>query len=123
MSKKKKYGAAEPLVGIAERINKEAKAENENFAFDPFTIIAIINVIIGLIRIIMECRKNREEAKGMIRKPGIIAKYIMKREIRKSFPASERRCVYNAMLKVCSNLTDAELHSGFDYVEKELKNK
>lgn len=107
-------------IQIAERMAHRVRDEDDNFSIDPLTIIALINVIIGLVRIIIECRKNREDAKGMIRKPGIIARYLMKREIRKQFPAEHRRAIYKAMLEVGPSLTDKEVDSVFNYVNKEL---
>lgn len=111
------------LVSVANKIATTANAKDKNFSIDPFTIIAIINVIVGLIRIIMECRKRRDQAKAIIRKPGILARFIMRREIRKNFPPSQRKSLYDAMLVVSSSLSDKELDDSLDLIEWELNQK
>lgn len=108
------------IITVAGRIAANVKAKDDNFAIDPFTILAIVNVLIGIIRMVMECRSNREQAKKIIRKPGVIARYLMRREIKKHFPPHERRGVYSAMLSITSSLSEKEIDKSFDLVEKEL---
>ncbi len=123
MSKQKRYAEEEKLINIAEKIAASANAKDENFGFDPFTIIAIINIIIGITRIIIECRKNRDTAFATVRKPGIFARFMLKREIRKNFPPNKRKCVYDAIIAVAPSLSNEELEDGFSLVEKELNKK
>jgi hypothetical protein len=48
------------LDKIAERIIHRARIKNENYGIDPITIIIVIGIILSLIRVIQECRKNRK---------------------------------------------------------------
>lgn len=109
------------LVDVAGKIAVHANAENKKFGIDPLTILTIISVIVRIIAMIYECRKNRAYAKRTIRRPGIFARFLMRRAVRKHFPKSERAAVYNAMLNVGSQLSDKELDETLDIVEMELK--
>ena len=113
----------ERLEDVVNRVNLYAKAENKQFGIDPMTIIAILNVILTLIRFIYQCRQNREAIKDTIRKPGPISRFLMRRQIRKHFPPSERKAVYNAMLTVSGRLSDKELDEVLEFVETSEENK
>lgn len=108
------------LVDVAGRIAVHANAENKKFGIDPLTILTIISIIVRIIAMIYECRKNRAYAKRTIQKPGIFARFLMRRAIRKHFPKDERAALYNAMLTVGSQLSDKELDETLDIVEMEL---
>jgi len=50
----------EQLKTIALKVlEKSNLPKNENHAFDPFTILMIISIILTLIRILQECNKNK----------------------------------------------------------------
>lgn len=115
------------LINVAGRIASYANAENKNFgrgtfghAIEPSTILTIASVIIRIITMIYGCSKSRDYAKRTIKKPGIFARFLMRRAIRKNFPKSERAAVYNAMLNVGSQLSEKELDDTIDVVEMEL---
>jgi hypothetical protein len=111
------------LADVAGRIAVHANAENKKFGIDPLTILTIISIIIRIIAMIYECRKNRDYAKRTIKQPGIFARFLMKRAIRKHFPKDERQAIYNAMLAVGPQLSEKELDDTLDIVETELNSK
>jgi len=47
------------LSNLAQKIITKANIKNENYGFDPITIIIVIGVILSLIRVIQECRSKR----------------------------------------------------------------
>jgi cell division protein ZapA (FtsZ GTPase activity inhibitor) len=113
----------ERLEDIANRVNLYAKAENKQFGIDPLTIIAILNVTLTLIRLVYQCRQNRTAMQDTIHKPGPMSRFLMRRQIRKHFPLSERKAVYNAMLTVGGKLSYKELDEVLDFVEISEENK
>jgi hypothetical protein len=46
---------------IAQKVINKANIKNENYGFDPITIIIVIGVILSLIRVIQECRSKRRK--------------------------------------------------------------
>ena len=49
------------LENIAHKIINKANIKNEDYSFDPITIIIVIGVILSLIRVIQECRSNKRK--------------------------------------------------------------
>ena len=49
------------LENLAQKIINKANIKNENYGFDPITIIIVIGVILSLIRVIQECRNKRKQ--------------------------------------------------------------
>jgi hypothetical protein len=49
------------LENLAQKILTKANIKNENYGFDPITIIIVIGVILSLIRVIQECRSKRRK--------------------------------------------------------------
>lgn len=49
------------LENLAQKILTKANIKNENYGFDPITIIIIIGVVLSLIRVIQECRSKRRK--------------------------------------------------------------
>lgn len=49
------------LESLAQKIISKANIKNENYGFDPITIIIVIGVILSLIRVIQECRNKRKQ--------------------------------------------------------------
>jgi hypothetical protein len=111
------------LKEIANRVGVYANAENEKFTIDPFTILAIINMILTLIRIIYECRNNRDSAKKIIKSPGPISKFFLRRQVNRNFSGEERKAVYNAMLTVSGQLSDIEIDNLLDLFDELEENK
>lgn len=49
------------LEHIAQKVIDKANIKNNNYGFDPITIIIVIGVILSLIRVIQECRSKRRK--------------------------------------------------------------
>ena len=48
------------LEKIAKKVITNTKVNNKDYSIDPITIIMVIGIILTLIRIIQECKKNRK---------------------------------------------------------------
>lgn len=118
MSKKKE----DVFEEIAGRVVAYANAENKQFGIDPMTVLAILQLMLTVIRVIYGCRSTRSGAKQIIKKPGVISRLMMRRVIAKQFKASERKAVYNALLQVSGTLSEKELDNILDVYETTMEN-
>jgi hypothetical protein len=99
---------------VANRITAHVQAADDNFAIDPITIVAIINVIVSVIRLIYVCYWSEEKIAHQIKKQSVIHSLVLSREIRKHFPdktRKERKVLYNAFKNVGSGLSELELNN------------
>lgn len=110
-----------PIQDAAMKVAADLNAKDKRYGFDPFTIIAIINCIIGIVRLIYECRKNRVTAKKLMRKPGLVSRFMMKRAVKQHFLPHEVTDVYNSMLNVSKQMSEQELDDILDSFEGEQK--
>ena len=51
-------------------------------AFDPFTILAIVSVIVAVIRLLIECRKKPKEVAQIFKKPELVERWRLRRLIK-----------------------------------------
>lgn len=110
----------ETLLSVAKRIQTHANAKDDKFGFDPMTILAIVNIILTICRIIYECRKNREAVHSGMKKPNLFYRLMLKRAIRKNFSGSkDRETVYAATLEVAAGLSETEITELIKEVEKD----
>jgi hypothetical protein len=107
------------LESLAQKIAVEAKTKDESFTIDPFTIAAIVSIIVSLIRLWMDCR-DRNSAKSQLKKPGMMFKILLKREIKKHFKSlKDKTFIYDSFISVASTTTEAELINILKEIEEE----
>jgi len=86
------------VQAIADSVLTKVSEKNENFSIDPITIIAIINCIIGVIRLLYACRSKRGDAALQdLRDPNMFQRFIIKRQIRKHVDKNYETDVYDSM--------------------------
>ncbi len=94
---------------IAERIIIFAQAKDENFSLDPFTIMAICNCIISVIKLLYMCY-SKDSIASAIKNHGYVHSILLKREIRKHFKDRKRRkVIYDSFKEVGTSLSKMEL--------------
>ena len=99
---------------IANRIMAHAQSRDKNFSFDPFTIMAICNCIISVVKLLYMCY-SKEKMMSAIRSDNIIHRYLIRKEIRKNFKdKDERKALYKSFSEVSKTLSEKEL---FDLME------
>jgi len=113
------------LENLAQKIITKANIKNENYGFDPITIIIIIGVILSLIRVIQECRNKRKKNDKMSEaldlrhtivnlsiKDNWLNKYrvnkIVKQHLSKQQYKQYGVSLKNAIMEVGKNLNDEE---------------
>lgn len=106
------------IISVAERIQAHANAKDDKFGFDPMTILAIVNIILTICRIIYECRKNREKVAAGMKKPNLFYRLMLKRAINKNFKGTDRQTVYDATLEVAGGLSEKEITEILKEVEE-----
>ena len=67
---------------IANRIMAHAQSRDESFSFDPWTIMAICNCIISVVKLLYVCYSTKSVASA-IKKDSVLHRILLKREIRK----------------------------------------
>jgi len=106
---------------IATRVASHAQASNNSFSIDPFTIMAILNCIIAIVKLLYMCYSKKSIFTGM-KKGNMIHKILLKREIRKHFIRKEdKQAVYGAVLDVSASLSETELNDLLDSILEENK--
>lgn len=111
---------SEQIESVAQRVlaHSKSKIKDENFGFDPITIIMITGLIINLIKLWYSC-SSRQGVYGEMKKPSFLYKLALKREIRKKFKNSEERAaIYDSMIDVSKNLSEKEINNILDEVEE-----
>ena len=106
------------LKNTAKKIANEASEKSENFNIDPFTILAIVSIIVSLARLWMDCR-DRNSAKSQLKNPGLMFKFFLKKEIKKHFKSKDRTLIYDSFINVSKDLTDTELMNILKEIEEE----
>jgi len=119
------------LKNIALKVlEKSNLPKNDNYSFDPFTILMIISVILTLIRILQECNKNKlnkdcslndkcslygEQVKEYSVRRGWFTKMRIKKILRREMKPDDYNkyslSIVNSLLDNGENLTDEELQT------------
>ena len=103
---------------IANRVLAHAQAKNKNFSFDPFTIMAILNCIIAVVKLLYMCY-SKDGAARAVKKNSLIHNFLLKREIRKRFKNKEdRKAVFAAFNQVGGSLSESELKKLIDSIQE-----
>ena len=96
---------------IATRVAVNAQSKYKSFSLDPLTIIAIINCIITVVRLLYMCYFTDKAVSNSVKNNSLLHKMLLKRQIRKQFQnKDERKAVYGAMLDVSRGLSESELN-------------
>lgn len=101
-------GIPEIQIDLSKKVAVHANSVDGNFGFDPATILIIVNIIVNLVRLLYICYKDSGVSK-QIKNPGRIQRYMIYREVKKSFPKNQVNAVYKGVLKACGDLTESEV--------------
>ena len=103
---------------IATRVLSHAQAKDESFSFDPFTIMAICNCIISVVKLLYMCY-SKEGVASAIKKRSYIHIILLKREIRKNFKdKKQRKILYKSFAEVGASLSEMELLNLMDSIQE-----
>lgn len=111
-------------------LNKTNLPKNDDYTFDPFTILMIISIILTLIRILQECNKNKlpqncsltdkcsiygEQVKEFSSRRGWFTKMRIKKILRREMkPADYEKyslSIINSLLDTGETLTEEEIQT------------
>ena len=96
------------LENVSTRIVSHISAKDEKFGLDPATITLVISIIINLLRLWWSVSSKKSAAK-QLKKPSLLFKLLLKREIRKRVRGENRKCVYGAFMDVAPSVSEIEL--------------
>lgn len=111
-------------------LEKSNLPKNDNYTFDPFTILMIISIILTLIRILQECNKNKlskdctltdkcslygEQVKEYSVRRGWFTKMRIKKILRREMKPDDYNkyslSIVNALLDNGETLTEEEIQT------------
>ena len=103
---------------IAQRIIAHAQAKDVDFSFDPFTIMAICNCIISVIKLLYMCY-SKEAIASAIKKRSYLHTILLKREVRKNFKdKKQRKVLYRSFAEVGASLSEMELFELMESIQE-----
>jgi len=103
---------------IAQRVLAHAQAKDEDFSFDPFTIMAICNCIISVIKLLYMCY-SKEAIASAIKKRSYLHTILLKREVRKNFKdKKQRKILYRSFSEVGTSLSEMELFELMESIQE-----
>ena len=93
------------VQSIVDSVLTKVSNRNDKFSIDPFTIIAIINCIISVIRLLYACYSKRSDlALQSLRRPNFIQKILIKRQIKKYAEREYVTDIYESMKEHSHNM-------------------
>ena len=94
---------------VAIKVLGYAQAKDSSFSFDPFTIMAICNCIISVVKLLYMCYSSNGVSK-IVKNSSVLHRLILKREIRKHFKdKTQRKVIFEAVLDAGASLSETEL--------------
>lgn len=57
------------------------KLNNSGYNIDPFTIIMIAGFIVNVVRLVYECRNNKQDAAYKLKHPSLFDKLILRKQV------------------------------------------
>lgn len=57
------------------------KLNNSGYSIDPFTIIMIAGFIVNVVRLVYECRNNKQDAAYKLKHPSLFDKLILRKQV------------------------------------------
>lgn len=98
---------------VATKILAHAQAKEKSFSFDPFTIMAICNCIISIVKLLYMCYSKESMYSAITKKDkGVFQNFLLKREIRKHFRnKDDRKAIYGAVIEVSSGLSKEDINT------------
>lgn len=104
---------------VADRIMSHAQSRDKNFSFDPFTIMAICNCIISVVKLLYMCYSTNSVASA-IKKDSVLHRVLLKREIRKNFKdKNQRKVLYSSFSDVSKTLSQRELLNLLESIQEQ----
>jgi len=110
------------------------KTDKEKYSFiDPITILMLISITIGIIRVIQECRKDKlkklssedktnlvlEEIRKTAKNPGFLNKWKIKRVIKNKLTKEQYRVcgdsIYDSLVELGEKITEEQVSSLLEY--------
>lgn len=91
----------------------------EGVSLDPITILMVAGLIINIIRLWKECKKDEEEVLESISNPSLFESVILRRLCRNEVGRKSAPCLYTAIKMSASKLTSNELASIYQEVPLE----
>lgn len=94
---------------VAMKVACYANSKNNKCSIDPATLLIIVNIIVNVIRLLYTCFFTEDAVAKNLKAPGRLQKFLLYREVKKNFPISQRKAIYEGLLATSKNLSDKEV--------------
>lgn len=111
-------------VAAAEFVTKATAQKSKDFSVDPLMVIAVLSLIVGVIRMILECKNSNRECVALMRSPGPLARTMLRVYMRKEFPdlvKDHGMALYESLLEAGSSLDDVTLQKTLSFAKESLQ--
>lgn len=92
--------------------------QEDRASFDPITILMIIGILVGIARLIVECRKKGADAKKMAQDPNVYEKRVLRKKLREALGVRRGGLIGDkfgeAVLEVASGYSEEKLQEMLD---------
>lgn len=98
------------IFAIAEKIAAHVAAKNKLNSIDPLLVIMIVGLIVNIVRLIYQCRANRDFISHQLKTGSWAYKFLLRKEINKQWKdKTERTTIQSAVVEVSKGLSEKEL--------------
>ena len=98
------------VQSIVDSVLTKVSDRNDKFSVDPFTIIAIINCVIGVVRLLYVCFSKRGDvALEGLRNPNFVQRILIKRQIRKHADKEYESDIYDSIREHAHQMNENDI--------------
>lgn len=105
---------------FAEQVVSNTTKNDKNYQFDPILILTVISVIVGIIRLMINCNLFGKNAYDRIQKPGIIDSVMINRIVNKQTPEEFKHLkneIKNAVLEESKKISKESFNTMVEQVK------
>ena len=97
------------VQSIVDSVLTKVSDRNDKFSVDPFTIIAIINCVIGVVRLLYVCLDRSKATLHGLRDPNFIQRIFIKRQIRKHADKEYESDIYDSIREHAHQMNENDI--------------
>ena len=97
------------VQSIVDSVLTKVSDRNDKFSIDPITIIAIINCVIGVVRLLYVCLNRSDSTLRGLRDPNFIQRFLIKRQIRKHADKEHASDIYDSIREHAHQMNEDDI--------------
>jgi len=97
------------VQSIVDSVLTKVSDRNDKFSVDPVTIVAIINCVIGVVRLLYVCLDRSNATLRGLRDPNFIQRIFIKRQIRKHADKEYESDIYDSIREHAHQMNEDDI--------------